>query len=546
MYQQLISELTEEEYRFVFEIADPIPVPTTLVDSGYTFYVIRRKLPRNGPSYFIYKNLTRDFIFNPLQLYTFDVSDPSNLGSRLSFSEKETDMDPYSGIEYIQTPGTVGSKIVLRISLGVNILYTFDELNPYAIRDGYYPTLLVHENKYTNPSRGNILNTPIRQYSNIAVYEDYGPRFSINDSIHPLIHRESNHRRYTVTYGTYYLEIPKIYACTLLNKGYEDCVTFIGDSEKRSIDNVYGTTLAPGPPQEGEYSFYYGRVALTIKKPFPFDMTLYSCSFGFMSGAGILRFVEPYAPVEDTDLISLPHVNTILEGDILRFNNDKSDRLYGLSMGTYIVYLEQEVAFLNRGREDQFAVYGTGVVGISPDGIPCTFYRRQVTLHIQGNFDKLSMCTRSGYSGGYKRLVYNAYYSAPSYSLSITPLPVSPYPKTLYDQNTVNLLYNGISFNQDVTIHEYTLTQGEYILFQKHSSHLITLLNKGKEELITLETLQPDFVIQGLGPDGNTYSFYYGIFRIRVNGDFDKMSVYLSEMNDGLGRILPLFTYGNS
>jgi hypothetical protein len=534
MYQQLISELTDEEYNVVFEIEVEVPLTTVFVDSGYTFYVIRRKPPRNGPSYFIYKNLTRDFLFNPLQIYTFDVSDPSNLGSRLSFSEDE---EEYNGIEYIGTPGAPGAKILLRISPGVNLLYTMDAMNPYANRDGYYPTLLVRENKFEVQNRGNILYVPIRQYSNIAVYEDNGPRFSINDTIHPIVHRESNHRHYQVTYGTYYLEVPKIYACTLLNKGYEDCVSFIGDPECCTVDTVYGATLAPGPPQEGEYSFFYGKVTMTVKKPFPFDMTFYSRSFGFMGGAGILHFIEPYVPVEGADVISLPHVNTILAGDVLRFNRDTSDHLYGLSMGTYIVYLEAEVAFLNRGRENLFTVYGAGLEGTTPDDIPCMFYRGKVMIHIQGNFDKCSMCTRSGYSGGYKRLVYNAYYGAPN---------DSPFTKTLYAQNTLNLLDNVISFNQDSTYQVYTLPKGEYMVFQKHSSYPITLLNKGKEDLITLETLQPNFVIQGIGPDGNVYLFYYGVFRIRVKGDFNQMSVYSRELNNGLGAIFPLFTYGNS
>ena len=144
------------------------------------------------------------------------------------------------------------------------------------------------------------------------------------------------------------------------------------------------------------------------------------------------------------------------------------------------------------------------------------------------------MCTPSGYSGGYKLLVYNAYYGAPSYTLSQSP-------KRLYPQNTMNILNGAVSFNNNYTLDNYQLRQEEYLIFQKHSEYPVTLLNKGKEQLIEIESLKSSFTSQGVAPDGLNYTFYYGVFRIKVKGDFGTMSIYYPGMTEGY----PIFTYGN-
>jgi hypothetical protein len=538
MLSTLLSNLTAAEYRIVFESVTPPVIEETFVDSGYTFYVMSRARSREGSHYFIVKNITRDFFLEPKYFYIFDLSDPSNLGTRLSFSEKENTNVPYHGISYVNLPGTEGAKLILNISVDAPFLYTFNDqisgISSYL--SGYStPYLRVHENNSIVSKVNNYSYINIRQYSNIAVYEDHGPRFSINDSLHPNVLQELNDNKYNVTYGTYYFDIPKTYACTLLNKGYEEYVTFIGDVEKSSLDTVVGTSLAPGDMEEGEYTFYYGTVKMTVNKPFPFDMSFYSRSFGFMGGMGLLHFVEPYIPVENGDIISLPYINTLLYGTTLRFNQDTTTNTkYGLSMGIYIVYIEQPVAFLNKGKEDIFSVVGTGIEGTSPDGQSCTFYTGQVKLYVKGFFDKLSICTQSGYSGGYKLLVYNAYYGAPSYTLSQSP-------KRLYPQNTMNLLTGAISFNNDYLLHRYQLRIGEYIVFQKHSAYPVTLLNKGKEQYILIESLQPGSSIQGIGPYGGDYTFYYGVMKIKVMGNFGSISIYYPGMNGGY----PIFTYGN-
>jgi hypothetical protein len=433
--------------------------------------------------------------------------------------------------------------MILDIVVNTSILYTFDKESTYdAYAYGYStPLILVHENTFPLKDAGKLEPKRIRQYSNLSIYEDQGPRFSINDSIDPTMLRGPRHVYYEVTYGTYYLNIPKMYACTLLNKGYEDAITFVGDADKCVEENAQDLFLAPGSVSDGDYSFYYGKVAITVKKSFSIALTLYSLSFGYMSGVGILRFVEPFSPV-DSQVISLPLVNTLHNRDILRFNQDTAYSLYGLSMGIYTVSLGLiRVSFLNQGCEDLFSVKGDGIEGVSPTGASCIYYQGVVQIHVKGNFDNLSMCTSSTqYSGGYKRLVYHSFYGAPSY------VGVSLLPKRLYSQNTLNFLDQGITFNQDDTydLPRYRIGIGTYRIFHLHP-YPITLLNQGKESMIYIVSLQPACIVRGLGPDGLPTLFYYGVFDLVVKGDFNNLSIYSREMNQGLGKSVPLFTYGN-
>lgn len=527
MLEFLLSTLTQEEYNQVYEIVESTEdLPPDSIESGYTFYVMRRKLTNDTSSYFILKNILRDFAFLPSHTYTFDLSHRSNLGSCLSFSEDYSKL-PYRGIEYTGTPGTPGSKLVLFIYPLTNTLYTFDKESEDAYAAGYStPLIRVHENRFPLQDRGQIKKYKIRQYSNIAVYEDRGPRFSINDTVRPVVLRETNPFYYEITYGTYYLDIPKTYACALLNKGYEDCITFVGDADKCRTDTVQGLFLSPGL-EEGDYPFYYGKVTMTVHKPFPIPMTLYSYSFGYMCGAGILRFVAPFK-TEEPGIMNLNSNPNLYTKDILRFNSDNKNSLYGLSLGVYYVTIEppNPVAFLNRGREDSFSVKGIGIEGIegvSPDGFPCTYWGPgNIQIHVKDNFEKISMCTSSQeYSGGYKRLIYNTFYGAPSY--------LDRSLRTLYSQNTMNVLKDGFSFNQDDTPEVYTLGKGTYRIFHP-KPYPIMLLNQGKESLIYLVTLQSAFTVEGLGPDGLSYTFYYGVFDLVVQGDFNEMSIYGLEM----------------
>jgi hypothetical protein len=538
MLQVLVSSLTPPEYDFIFELNPPPPtvIPDIIVDSTYTFYVIQRKMPDR--KYFIFKNLTTNFLLEPLRFYTFDVSDPSNLNTKLSFSEEKYTGIPYRGVEYVSTPGTEGAKVILTIYRDVSAFrfYVYNEIENFPVLQygwGYsIESITVHLDNSVVESLINYLYVNSRQYSYLSIYESSGPKFSINDNILSTVFIQINQYHYSFTYGTYYLDIPKTYASTLLNKGYEDSISFIGDSDKKSVDTIYGNSIASKnltTLQEGTYDFYYGRVQMTIYKPFTVELSFYSRSFGFMGGMNLLNFVN-IMDIPDP-VKSLPYYNTLEQGDFILFNGDTDlKQKYGLSMGIYILNIKppMEVAFLDWDKNELFEILTTPDTITSgpfkaPDGHIYTFYSGRINIAVKGWFDFISMCTRSGYSGGYKLLFYNSFYGPPSVYTYRSKQSI----KGLCSQNNINIYENKfIYFNDDyISSSGYGLYNGVYTIYNIPSNCPITLLNKNKETLVRLESLSND-IRKGPGPDGTTYTFYYGTLRISVYGNFGRMSLY--------------------
>jgi len=564
MLQGLIASLTPPEYNFVFELTPPVPlvVPDIIEDSYYTFYVVQRKMPDR--TYFIFKNISSNFLFDPLRFYTFDVSDPSNLNSKLSFSEENYSSIPYRGIEYISTPGTSGAKIILSIYRDIPALqlYVYNALEQYPIIQylwGYSTeNLPIHLDNGLVEAVYNFSYINARQYSYLSIYESSGPKFSINDSIAPVVFLEFNQYHYTFTYGTYYLDIPKTYASTLLNKGYEKSVSFIGESDKKTVEGVYGTILATKDMttvQEGPYDFYYGRVQMTVYSPIPVELSFYSRSFGFMGGMNLVKCVD-HIDISD-EIGTLPYYNTLQKGDLIRLNGDTSvkPKTYGLNMGVYVINIDpsMNIAFLNAGKEDLFEILSTSNTVTTgpfkgPDGRMYTFYSGRINIAIKGWFETMSLCTTynypsgtSGYSGGYKLLVYNGYRGPPSV-YTYTSLETT---KGLCSQNNLNIYDSRyIYFNDDYdSAYGYGLYNGVYTIYNIPSTYPVTLLNKNKEMLVRLEGLSNN-ARKGTGPDGHIYTFYYGTLRFTVHGNFGKMSLY-TLFNGYMGG-LGLFTYGES
>ena len=116
-------------------------------------------------------------------------------------------------------------------------------------------------------------------------------------------------------------------------------------------------------------------------------------------------------------------------------------------------------------------------------------------------------------------------------------------------QSDLNIINNGVNsyigFNDDFVYNEnrqYGLYKGVYTIYNIPQGYAITLLNKGKNDIVKLESLTSSFKT-GLGPDNNFYNFYWGILRITVYADFGQMSLY-STYQGYMGRST-LFTYGS-
>ena len=64
----------------------------------FTFYVVIRYF---GDKYnFVFKNITKSFVFTPGKVYKFDLTDETNDGHKLSFSKLYKSYSPLDGIYY--------------------------------------------------------------------------------------------------------------------------------------------------------------------------------------------------------------------------------------------------------------------------------------------------------------------------------------------------------------------------------------------------------------------------------------------------------------
>jgi hypothetical protein len=139
--------------------------------------------------------------------------------------------------------------------------------------------------------------------------------------------------------------------------------------------------------------------------------------------------------------------------------------------------------------------------------------------------------------------VYSPYYGAPISSVYKSFQGISAVRSqtnvTFYDDSTSH--EKNLNFNEESTL-KYGLYKGVYFIFNIPRQYPITLLNRGKESLVTLESITKT-TLKGFGPDDTPYLFYYGILKITVYGDFGFMSLY-TLYNDYMGGYKK-FSYGS-
>ena len=121
MLTNIITDLKKNpfEYNLVFEITvvEPVVEVETFIDSGLIFYVVTRVL--SNVSYFIIKNIVDIFEFQPTYSYVFDLSHPSNVGTKFALSDN-TDGISHKGIVYSGIPGNPGAIMTVYIEKNIN------------------------------------------------------------------------------------------------------------------------------------------------------------------------------------------------------------------------------------------------------------------------------------------------------------------------------------------------------------------------------------------------------------------------------------------
>ena len=599
MFGSIIQSLTTDEYNHVFDIQQIVDVSfdTIITDVEITFFVVVRET--YNYSYFIVKNITPDYYFYPGKTYCFDLSDPSNYNTIFSLSEKKDGVQ-VKGLLYEGIPGTENAKLFFTIppNLITGELYVFNENLRYDNGNlnleetyGRWAYNQTHINiKLTNIPiniSDNLLNYEficINKNSNLAVYEYNGPRYYFNNNINANIIISINKKRYMVSYGTYYIYVPKIYAATLLNNGLEKSISFVGSNITKSTEYLTELKLSTNPV-DASYNFYYDTVVLTVYKPFTTPLTFYSKKFGYMSSIGLLYFSDScndFAGSSNMDyyveydniatyygIQTQTSLNIITNGptDYITFNGNLNNTSikYGMHLGEYYIFnipRDKPITFLNNGKENLVkldAVNGKYIFGLGPDGNKYKFYYGTLIVTVNGNFGAMSIfSTFSGYMGGYSLIKYgtqfnnNEYYPDPRSIPTITELPenttfndvninpiyfglISSFTTTdipfsdLYTGN-YELYYNEVSFyNNNIIINDntpynsnvkYTLKQGIYIL--KSLNNYLAVLNNEKTNLIKY---YGGLTLSINAPDGYTYNYYKDYIAIYVYSNFGTVSL---------------------
>jgi len=513
MLENIIANLTKEEYNIVFDIkTEVVVVVDTTIIITKIFYIS----VDGNRDFFLIKNYNGEYLL-PFKSYEFNLEDPSNLNTKFCLSVYQNSVQ-IDGLIYTGIPGTPGSKVVYTVPGNtLYSLYVFNSIGTFPYSWGYaqpiIPILSINE------VHSYISYVPLimEQISYLSVYYNTSLRFLIQSSF--IEFNSSVNYIYLFYYGTYYIQVPKIYSLALLNKSQEDTVRYSGDINKSSTSVVVGTV------NDGTYNFYYDTLTITIYEPFT-PVSLYSQLYGYMGAINIITFDKSAAskaqPEIRTDhpldpngiekVYGQTRVFVDYSNNKITLNNDvnytSTSTSYGVYNGTYIFYSDEPIAFLNKGKEDIFIVSGlNGRSSAGPDGnTNYDFYTGVIQIKILGNFNKMSMYTNKGYCGGLYILNYGSYYDnylphsydftniikstlidEPNnfYTNFIALNPTNNVFTSSYQQpaNTYNIITsdanNNILFNNNPynSITQYTMKNGTYIFFNVSGLFLTFMTN---------------------------------------------------------------------
>ena len=558
MIENILANLTPDEYNIVYDIKPSVPPPNIISPVISKIFYISVDI---NNKFFLIKNYNGEYIL-PNKSYEFNLEDPTNLNTQFSLS-KDTSGNPIEGLVYNGIPGTPGSNVIL--TLGENS-YTSYNLYVYnGLTKNYswgYSQPVLHLSTLPNIySSESYVHLPLQSYSFLSTYYYNSLKFSIQNQIIPF-DTNANYK-YTFYYGTYYINVAKIYSLALLNKGQENKIQYSGDIKKSTRLDVYGTI------NDGTYNFYYDRLVISVYEQFT-PISIYSNRYGYLGAINIITFdsdASVYAkpeirtdhPIDSNGIETLygqTRVNVDYSNNRITMNNDidltSTSTSYGVYNGTYIFYSKIPITFLNKGKENIFIISGlNGMKGIGPDGITnYIFYSGVIQVKILGNFNKMSIYTYKGYCGGFYILNYNEIYNTylpHSYAFTnINNLVLNDPPDIVYStyinlnqttklfthsygnsSNTYNvitkdasnnIIFNDIPFSSTT---QYRMKIGTYIFFNM-SNLFLTFMTNNKP--VTNDFYNGGFYFTtNKSPNGDSYPFNKG-YNTYVNGTINYLN----------------------
>jgi hypothetical protein len=320
--ETILRNLTPDE-QGILNCAKPPPVEEPVLPlvpiEGKTFYVISVKTNTYTDlnwSFFVFKNYSSDDFLIPTYTYTFDMSHPSNAGTKLSFSFFK-EGDPLDSKYLVYTGNLV--KVTLPKNINYTNLYPYNETEPniylkynksgYTVGSFYIKTSSFAQaiENGCDPTYTPIGTPVIYTYNNksyellyltasslVYGYENNGIRLTIKDiNLNETLQYISN-RKFGMSEHLYRIYVPQMYKLAILNSGQESNITYFGDPEKVTRD-----VLVIGTEADDIYDFYYGTINIVVTGSFQ-PISLYTLDYGYLGAKQVLVYAPN--PNEDFDL----------------------------------------------------------------------------------------------------------------------------------------------------------------------------------------------------------------------------------------------------
>jgi len=304
VYATIIENLTTEERAILF-CEKPPPVITPVIPEvplmGKKYYVV--SVTSGRLKYFVFKNYALDDIMFPTYTYYFDMSDPSNIGTKLAFTF--IDQGPEITYTDYSTPNIV--KLTLPNNINYDSLYPYNANEPdlflryksgYAIGKFYVKSTAFAQPivDTCTPVYNPVFEPTIYRYNNKSYdlihltasslmysYEYDGTHLTFKDIKSNENVKYIINRKYAMSSGTdpnkprkYRIYVPQMYALAILNAGQETNISYTGDPNKATRD-----VLVVGTEADDVYDFYYGTIEVTVRGSFQ-PLSLYTLKYGYL------------------------------------------------------------------------------------------------------------------------------------------------------------------------------------------------------------------------------------------------------------------------
>ena len=451
---------------------------------------------------------------------------------------------------------------------------------------GYIYEFLIVDLTY---DRNNVLLDSIQYFepniqcltsnSELLSNEKNGPKYflQVAGSISIRSEFKINYRldkQYGLYYGKYKFSFQSIDSSnpfTIINKGKEGIIDISGDEVEVIALHGLGETI-DDTSLDGSYNFFHGSFEIDVHGDFG-TCAMYSHKYGYNQMENLFVFTSECADdgvipddvgreyYGDDKTIEKLLLHTRFRFDLsnnrplMTFNNNSEDvsyvsgKTYGLDEKNYIIRDIPDtnpLAFINHDCSNIFFYEGDQTKKkrrLGPDGNMYDFYSGAIEVTVSGNFGFMTLYDYyHGYSGGYNLFQYIDQGSGIS-SRSIDYTDISG----TFDIITIDGSGSYMDFSINNTADEVYLTSGasmitggaykygfnigNYVIMDVSESYPMAFLNHGLEDRFDYDGYE-EYEKQIIGPDGHTYSFYYGNINLYVTGDFGQMSFMIYDGSD--------------